>query len=138
MVTLGDADRADMLRAIVEMLPENRGNTTNSGLTKAIFSTLSGNQNGYLTWLFNYMFACDSKFDNMVIERMEELRQILPQILESLCPGAMSDSFLDKLARGERVNTSTRQHYRAYYDTELRHLVEVRDKLLIEQYRYLF
>lgn len=138
MLTLGDADHVDMLRAIVAMLPTTRDNTTNSGLTKAIFSTLSGNQYGYFTWLFNYMFACNDNFDNMFIGRMEELRRILPQTLELLCPGAMSKAFRDKLEHGERINTSTRQHYRSYYDSDLRYLVEARDRLLIEQYRYLF
>jgi hypothetical protein len=70
------------------------------------------------------------------VGRFENFTQDAVDILNSLCPFISKDS-LFKFFR-VKVNESKHEHYRKYYDNELKKLVEKWDKRYIDEFGYSF
>ncbi len=68
---------------------------------------------------------------------MEHMREELPPLL-SATGETVSEPAASFLATAAPRNTSAHRHYSEYYSSELRDLVQERDRSIIEKYGYGF
>jgi hypothetical protein len=127
-----DNERLDQL---IEMLPEvvdyRRRNIPN--ITKDAIRKIRGSGVGYYTFRFNHLFGTQ---DNVFICRLETLRQDLIRFFEGI--GAATDELRDYVLCSDKQNTAEHLHYASYYTPDLAELVSIRDRQLIDRFRYKF
>ena len=82
----------------------------------------------------NYMFG--NKLDALRIGKFEKLRNDLFCILNGII--VLPEEFKRLIIEHPKINVGHHNHYRIYYDEELRKIVYDRDKLILEKFDYLF
>jgi hypothetical protein len=70
------------------------------------------------------------------VGRFENFTQDAIDIFQSMCPVLDKNTLI--LTFGSKVNFSKHEHYREYYDDELKNLVEQWDKRYIDEFGYSF
>jgi len=126
------AHREELMARLPETLQGNRA----AGLTKSSIRELAESGSGYYSWLFDRMIG-DTADDATLVGRFENLDDDFLAIMNRL--GVPEAGALGKaLAGRRRKNASRHSHYSHYYDDELRDLVAVRDRRLIDAYGYRF
>jgi hypothetical protein len=121
---------------LIEVLPETLDGNQGVGLTKDCILHFNDNDNGYYSWQFKRMHG-DLDSAKTHIGRFEYLQQDFLAIMEKLGVEEI-DAIRSKFETAAHLNKSRHSHYSAYYDDELRELVEKKEALLINQYGYQF
>jgi len=82
----------------------------------------------------NYMFGND--LDRLQLGKFERLRDDLYRIWSSMVelPAEMKT----QIRRFPKVNESRREQYRAYYDSDLRAVIERKDRAVMDRFEYEF
>lgn len=89
---------------------------------------------GGYSWHIKHMFGED--LAALRIGKFEELRHELLRIMNSTV--TLPPSFIKAVQTYPVVNASPHDHYRSYYDDELRELVAEKDRWIFEQFGYDF
>lgn len=137
MLQLGNAAHTPMREEISAALPEHRENNFGSGITRTVMTGFQDQDNAYFTWLWRYMCSVQGSVTGMHMGKMERMREDLPRLLEA-CGSRPSVELVRAIVSTPAVNASPRREYRDYYDQELRDMVAMRDKSIIEAYGYSF
>ena len=89
---------------------------------------------GLMSFLFRHMYGEAPTAHFLTVEGLrQELLDWLPTV------GVGPDDALQRfILQGERVNTSQRDRYVAYYDADLARLVRERDRGIVERFGYTF
>lgn len=102
-------------------------------VTKSVMRRIQGSGLGLYTFRFNLMFEPS---DDVTFCRVESLRADLLSFFERI--GVLSSALRDAVLGFEKKNVSDHDHYSVYYTPELADLVSLRDRVLIEKFRYKF
>ena len=121
----------DLIDKLPEQVDYRRRNIPN--ITKEAMRKVRGTGVGYYTFRFNHLFG---NAEDIFLCRPENLRQDLLSFLERI--GAATDELRDYVLRLEKKNIAEYRHYSTYYSPELAELVSVRDRQLIERFRFVF
>jgi hypothetical protein len=89
---------------------------------------------GFYSFLYGYMYG---GAEAPRIAHMEGMRHELPPLLTATGE-SVSEPAASFLATAAPRNTSAHRHYSEYYSSELRDLVQERDRSVIEKYGYRF
>ncbi|OAD21285.1 hypothetical protein THIOM_002953 [Candidatus Thiomargarita nelsonii] len=89
---------------------------------------------GRYSWHVRQMFGDD--LQALRIGKFEELRHELLRIMSSTV--MLPESLVKAIQTYPAVNVSQHDHYRAYYDQELREIIAEKDRLIFEQFGYEF
>jgi hypothetical protein len=132
MLSLGAGSlRLDML---VRALPASY---SNQGLNLPGFALapIRDTRLGFYSYLYRYLYAGGSR--PVVVGRLEELREELPHLIESVSQ-PVSDEMRFYIDEESPRNTSEHRHYTDYYGDSLRDLVAQRDAEVIQRHGYRF
>ncbi len=123
------------LDSLIEKLPDTVDYRTRNipNITKDSIRKVRGTGVGYCTFRFNQLFG---NADEVFFCRLETLRQDLVSFFEGI--GAATDELRDYVLRSDKKNIAEHRHYSTYYTPELAELVSIRDRPLIERFRYVF
>ena len=94
---------------------------------------IRGSGLGLFTFRFNQLFG---QSNDVHFCRVESLRSDLISFFESI--GASSDALRRYVLELDKQNVSERLHYSTYFTPELAELVSIRDRQLIERFRFTF
>lgn len=122
------------LDALLAALPASYAN---HGLNLPSFALaeIRDSGQGFYSFLHDYLFG--GREGTLLVGRMEQLRHDLLEMLEAV--GQPVDAAMrDDLMRAPPINASQHHVFTDYYDAELRELVAVRDRRVIERYGYGF
>lgn len=119
--------------AITRQLPDHFVNH-GINLTRRCLEPIGGSGLGFYSFLFRRMFGDGS---GVTFGRMESLRQDLLEFAQKIGID-VTLAMRDFLVNAAPLNTSRHEPYQSYYTPELRELVAVRDRLVIEQFGYVF
>jgi hypothetical protein len=126
-----DADEA-LLDAVLQALPDRY---TGRGLNLPNFALapIRGSGLGFFSYLYRYMFGTDTR--GVRIEKMENLREELPSMLNAvgLSLSAQARAYLQATPP---ANTSPHGEIASYYDLRLAELVRRKDALVVEGFEY--
>lgn len=89
---------------------------------------------GGYSWHIKHMFG--DNLQDLRIGKFEELRHELLRLLNSTV--ILPKPFIKAVLTYPVVNASSHDHYRTYYDQELRQIVAERDQWIFEQFNYEF
>ena len=130
---LGVSD--DKLDFLIQSLPENFDDKKRKipNLTRELMRKIRGTGLGLYNFRFNQTFG---RADDVFFCRVETLRSDLMAFFERI--GAASDGLRRYVLGLDKKNTSDHRHYSTYYTAELAELVLIRDRPLIERFRYVF
>lgn len=131
LVNLGvERERLEQIRAT---LPDH---FVQSGINirRQCLDELVDSKLGFFSFLVRRMFGDG---DRTTFGRMESLRADFSAFLES-AGVEITEPMRAFLAEAPRMNATTHEPYRAYYDEELRQLVSERDRPVIERFGYEF
>jgi hypothetical protein len=142
-LTLGEETNINkqIIQDIIRNAPEKITNPTPMnrqlpGLIKSDFENFP-NDEGYYSWLFKLMYETD-RSHQIYIGRFENVRDEMRRLLQ-LTGVKITPDIDEYLRHAQAANPSNRnKDYRKYYSNELRHLVEMKDRNIIEQYAYNF
>lgn len=125
----------ERLDRLIEELPEqfNYHEKHVSNVTKECMRQIRNTGLGLYTFRFNQVFG---RADDIYFCRVESLRSDLISFFESI--GTLSDAVRNYVLALEKKNASEHAHYSTYYTPDLAELVSVRDRPLIERFRYTF
>lgn len=137
LLKLGQPDFRPMRESIAKGLPVTRESNLGSGITAATLLNMDESERGYLSWLWRYMFLCQGAFDGVTFGRFENLRSEIVRLLEGFGI-SIPDEMIEAIQAAPAVNTSPHQHYRNYYDRELRNLVAIKDREYMQMFDYRF
>jgi hypothetical protein len=131
-LNLGVSDKLDVL---IQALPEdfNYQERHVSNLTRDVMRKIRGTGIGLYTFRFNEMFG---QADDIHFCRVESLRSDLIAFFETI--GVASDALRSYVLGLDKKNISEHLHYSTYYTPELAELVSIRDRPLIERFKYVF
>lgn len=103
-------------------------------LTKSCIRRISGSGSGFYSFLYERLYAGVAA---PFIVRQENLRPELASFIEQHCGNKfpLIDVFL---SNAPPLNTTRHEHYRSYFDSRLKLLVEKADERLISRHRYAF
>ncbi|RKZ53853.1 MAG: hypothetical protein DRR08_27000 [Candidatus Parabeggiatoa sp. nov. 2] len=90
---------------------------------------------GGYSWHIKQMFG-DDFLQVLRIGKFEELRHELLRIMNSVV--MLPESFVKAVQTYPAVNVSQHDHYRTYYDDELREIIAEKDRWIFEQFGYEF
>jgi hypothetical protein len=123
----------DKLDFLIQLLPESFDYQKRHipNLTKDVMRKIRGL--GLYTFRFNQLFG---QADDVFFCRVESLRSDLMAFFERI--GAANDALRSYMLRLDRKNISEHRHYSMYYTPELAELVSIRDRPLIERFKYVF
>ncbi|HEU4604378.1 MAG TPA: hypothetical protein VFS24_20555 [Steroidobacteraceae bacterium] len=126
------ADDGQLLDEVLNSLPNQY---TGRGLNLPAFALapIRDSGLGFFSYLFRYMFGTDTR--GARIERMEQLRETLPSMLDSVGV-SLSPEALAYLQNAPRANTSEHSAVPSYYDARLNDLVRRKDALVIDRFGY--
>ncbi len=82
----------------------------------------------------NYTFGND--LDALYIGKFESLRTDLLSILDKI--GVLNNKLQEQILNHPVVNKSEHEHYRKYYDQELKNIIYQRDKEILDKFGYSF
>ncbi len=138
LVNLGSDTKASQQyrRALIGVLPNTLKGNEGVGLTKDDIRHFSSNETGYYSWLFTRMHGL-VEADKKMICRFENLQQEFSDIMNKLSIKE-ADAMEVGLEKSPRLNSSKHNHYSQYYDDDLRDLIALKEKSLIENYHYQF
>ncbi len=123
------------LSILRKTLPNSLKGNRGIGLTRSCLNTANGS---FYSWQFRRMFSDDSgQFDGMNFARMENLRVDFLNFLERI-EVSVPQEMKTFIEIGEKQNSSRHDHYRNYYDDDLRILIEDNDRLIVEKFGYRF
>jgi hypothetical protein len=124
-----------ILDRLIQRLPEhfNYEQKHVSNVTKSLMQKIGGTGLGLLTFRFDILFG---DANDVYFCRLESLRSDLLMFLENV--GAASVEIRDCVLNLEKKNVSEHRHYSSYYTPKLAELVSIRDKPIIERFRYKF
>ena len=131
-LNLGDDN--PLLARLMSALP-NRYGQQGLNLPNFALAAIRGSQLGFYSFLYGHIFG--GAGGAAVIGRLEELRDVLPSMLEQASE-SVAVEMRQFIATGASRNSSTHGSYRDYYDRQLRELVATRDAGLIGRYGYRF
>ena len=127
-----DEQRLDKL---LSLLPEqvDYSRTQIPNVSKHTLEKVRGSGVGYYTFRFNELFGNP---DDVSICRLETLREDLLSFFEAL--DLMTDQLRNYVLCSDKKNAAEHSHYSTYYSSELAELVSIRDRQLIERFRYVY
>ncbi|MBM4260754.1 MAG: hypothetical protein FJ145_04840 [Deltaproteobacteria bacterium] len=102
-------------------------------VTKNIMRRIQGSGLGLYSFRFNLMFEPS---EDVFFCRVESLRTDLLTFFERV--RVLNNPLRDAVLNVEKKNVSDHDHYSAYYSPELAELVSLRERALIERFRYKF
>ena len=132
LLSLGHEDA--MLDRVISALPPAY---SNQGLNLPGFALepIRGSGLGFYSFLYRYLYGPD--LDTVRLGRMEQLRQELPRLLESV--GQQIDAPLrDYIDTAPALNSSQHGQHTEYYDSASMTLVAGRDRVVIDRHQYRF
>jgi hypothetical protein len=124
----------EKLDPILAALPGTYG-SNGLNLPKFALAPIRHSGMGFYSYLYHYLYGSEDV--NLHVERAESLRKKLLEFLEHVnerITPAMQDFILD----AQESNTSAHGRYSDHYSPELRDLVAVRDRSIIERHGYTF
>jgi hypothetical protein len=107
------------------------------GVTKAELQGFRDGGIGFYTWMVLRMFAGKRALDDVRLGRFEDLVAEIKRLLVEL-EYEITDEMSASLSTLVNPNPTNHQHYRTYYDDELRAEVAKQDRLIIERFGYAF
>ena len=125
----------ERLNALIPMLPEQVDYSRRliPNVSKDVMSRVRGTGVSYYTFRFNEMFG---NVDDMFCCRLETLNQDLVNFFEKI--GVLTSELRDYVLCLGKKNPSEHLHYSTYYTPDLAELVSIRDRQLIERFKYVF
>jgi hypothetical protein len=125
----------DNLDVLLQALPEhfNYQERHIPNLTRDVLRKIRGTGLGLYAFRFNQLFG---QADDVYFCRAESLRSDLMSFFETI--GVTSDSLRSYVLGLDKKNVSEHRHYSTYYAPDLAELVFIRDRPLIERFRYVF
>lgn len=129
-----DAASQDRLEDLRQRLPLRLDNNRGVGLTKKCLDSATGS---YYSWLLNRMFDFDHNNERLLIGKQENLRQDLIDIMLATNV-ELTNGFIDHIKSGVKLNSSSHQHYRQYYEQSLVKKVYEQELYCIRKFNYQF
>ncbi len=134
MLDLGAGSvRLDMLLRALPSAYSNQG----LNLPNFALAPIRDTRLGFYTYLYRYLYQGGAGADPVIVGRMEELREDLQPMLESVGE-TVTDEMARFIDRETPRNTSMHAAYAGYYNDSLRDLVARRDEELIARHNYRF
>lgn len=126
--------RTDRLERLLTLLPNayvNRG----LNLPGFALAPIRNSGLGFYSFLYGYLYGATDA--SLHVGRMEELRSVLPVLLERVGQ-PLTPSMRQFIATEQPRNTSRHDRYESYYDADLAALVAERDAHVIATHGYRF
>lgn len=132
-LNLGASD--EKLDLLIRSLPQNYDYQKRKipNLTNELMLQIRGSGLGLYSFRFNQMFG---HANDVFLCRVETLRNDLMTFFERI--GVASNDLRQHVLREDKKNISTHRHYSTYYTPELRELVSIRDRQLIDRFDFSF